>query len=73
MASRPVSAAGGRATGSGEKSYFEQQREELIGEIAMVCTDFVVYWVFLIHERSLSHLFAAEMDEIRYYMTSLGP
>lgn len=35
MASRPVSAAGVR--GSSEKSYFEQQREELIGEIAMVC------------------------------------
>ncbi|KAK4213227.1 DASH complex subunit Dad1-domain-containing protein [Rhypophila decipiens] len=35
MASRPVSAAGVRGTSSAEKTYFEQQREELIGEIAM--------------------------------------
>ncbi|KAM7204767.1 DASH complex subunit Dad1 domain containing protein [Rhypophila sp. PSN 637] len=34
MASRPVSAAGVRGASS-DKSYFEQQREELIGEIAM--------------------------------------
>lgn len=33
------SAAPGRSTtGMREKTYFEQQREELIGEIAMVCT-----------------------------------
>ncbi|KAM7220278.1 DASH complex subunit Dad1 domain containing protein [Rhypophila decipiens] len=35
MVSRPVSAAVVRGASSAEKSYFEQQREELIGEIAM--------------------------------------
>ncbi|KAK3941694.1 hypothetical protein QBC46DRAFT_91101 [Diplogelasinospora grovesii] len=39
MASRSTAAAGGGGGGR-EKTYFEQQRELLIGEIAMVGNDF---------------------------------
>ena len=41
MASNPRSTS---AAGAHEKTYFEQQREALIGEIAMVCPSLALSW-----------------------------